>query len=225
MKVKDIPISERPREKLLKYNASNLSDAELIATIIKTGTKNKNVIDLSYEIIDYFGSISALKNSTLNDLLKIKGIGKAKAVEILAMIEISKRMHYTNNDNKIKYNNPENIYKNVKYLFDNLFQEHFYCFYLDNKKNLIDKKLLFIGTLNKSLVHPREIFKQAYKLSASAIICVHNHPSGDTFPSDEDINLTSNLINIGKLNAIPVIDHLIISPTGYFSFFEKGLIK
>lgn len=225
MKIKDIPTLERPREKLLKYGGSNLSDSELLAIILKTGTKDKNVIDLSYEIINNFDGIAGLKNATINDLLKIKGIGSTKAIELLATIEISKRIHYNTNEAKELFNNPDSIFDNVKYLFDGVLQEHFYCFYLNSKKKLIDKKLLFIGTLNKSLVHPREVFKHAYKLSASSIVCIHNHPSGDTFPSPEDINITNALVEIGKLNSIPIIDHLIIGPDNYFSFYQNGLIK
>ncbi len=116
---------------------------------------------------------------------------------------------------------PNKIYEYMKNELIDKSQEYFYALYLDSKKNLIDKKLLFIGTLNKSIVHPREIFKYAYLLSASSIICVHNHPSGDTIPSIDDINLTKNLVKIGKIQGINVVDHIIIGDN-YYSFFENG---
>ena len=222
MKLKEVPKSERPREKLIKYGKENLSDSELLALIIKTGTKDKSAIELSLELLKEIENLKNLKDATYESLTKIKGIGSAKAVELLGITELSKRIYYQKtNEKKEKYQTPEEIYNKNKYLFDNINQEYFYCLYLNNKKELIERKLLFIGTLNKSLVHPREIFKEAYKLSASSIVCLHNHPSGDLTPSKNDIELTDSLVKIGELNKIPIIDHLIITEKGYFSFYEN----
>ena len=222
MKLKNLPKSERPREKLIKYGKENLSDSELLAIILKTGTYDLNVIDVAHSLLKEIVNITNLKYISLNSLKKIKGIGEAKAIELLALTELSKRIYYNLNDKKIKLSNPKVIYEQNKYLFDGLKQEHFYALYLNNKKELIERKLLFMGTINKSVVHPREVFKEAYRLSASSIICMHNHPGGDLFPSPEDIKITQALIEIGNLNGIPVVDHLIITSGGYYSFYENN---
>ena len=181
--IKDIPIKERPRERFKLYGKENVSNEELLSIILNTGVKNKSVKELSNSILSKMNDISDLKNMTLNNLKKINGIGEAKAIKILAAIELGKRVYYMNNTHNIKMDSPDKIYEYIKGEVEGLEQEHFYALYLDSKKNLIDKKLLFIGTLNRSIVHPREIFKHAYLLSASSIICVHNHPSGDTISS------------------------------------------
>lgn len=223
MKLKDIPGSERPREKLLKYGRENLTDSELLAILLKTGTKGENVCELAIRVLKELGSLENLKDISIEALTSIKGIGQTKALELLVLSELSKRIYYKNSNKiKEKYTTPDSIYNGNKYLFDNLKQEHFYCLYLNSKKELIERKLLFMGTLNKSVVHPREIFKEAYKLSASSIVCMHNHPSGNFTPSNEDINLTNSLIKLGQINGIPVIDHLIITEEGYYSFYENN---
>lgn len=219
--IKDIPIKERPRERFKLYGKENVSNEELLSIILNTGVKNKSVKELSNSILSKMNDISDLKNMTLNNLKKINGIGEAKAIKILAAIELGKRVYYMNNTHNIKMDSPDKIYEYIKGEVEGLEQEHFYALYLDSKKNLIDKKLLFIGTLNRSIVHPREIFKHAYLLSDSSIICVHNHPSGDTIPSKEDMFLTKNLVEIGKMQGIAVVDHIIVG-NNYYSFFENG---
>lgn len=217
--IRDIPISERPRERAIREGVEVLSNIELLSIIIRTGTKNKSVYDLSREILN-LGDIS---NLSFNKLLSIKGIGKTKAIEIISLIEFSKRMNNKSKRNIIKIKSSKDIYNNYKDLFNNSNQEMFYCIYLNNKNIVIDKKLLFIGTINKSIVHPREIFKYAYYYSASSIICIHNHPSGDITPSMEDKRLTDALISIGKIQNIPVIDHIIIGNNNYYSFNDNML--
>lgn len=219
--IKDLPISDRPRERFLKYGKENLSNNELISILLNNGTKNMSVKELSDNILKEINDISELKNLTLNKLKNIKGIGEVKAITLLSALELGKRVYYQNNKTKIKMNRADLIYEYLKDELINETQEHFYALYLDSKKNLIDKKLLFVGTLNKSIVHPREIFKHAYLLSASSIIVVHNHPSGDTIPSKEDIILTKQLVEIGKINGILIIDHIIIG-NNYYSFYENG---
>lgn len=222
MKLKDIPVTERPREKLIRYGKENLSDAELLSIILKTGTKDCSVNDLSINIIKEIGGIEHLKDVSINSLLSIKGIGNAKATELLVLSELVKRINKKNDINRIRYTSPEIIYNQNKDLFDGLMQEYFYCVYLNSRKELIERKLLFMGTLNKSVVHPREVFKEAYKLSASSIVCLHNHPSGDITPSVEDVIFTNSLVKIGKINGIPIVDHLIIADGGYYSFYENN---
>ena len=222
MKIKDVPVSERPREKLLKYGKENLSDSELLAIILKVGTFNLSAIDVSLNILKEIGSISNLKKLSYEKLTKIKGVGPAKAIEILSMIELAKRIYYEKDSSlKEQYINSSIIYEKNKYLFDGSNQETFYCLYLNSKKELIERKLLFMGTLNRSVVHPREIFKEAYNLSASSIVCMHNHPSGDITPSREDIRLTEALMEIGNMNGIPIIDHVIFGKNAYYSFYEE----
>lgn len=226
MKLKDLPVSERPREKLLKYGKDNLSDSELLAIILKTGTREYSAIDLGINLVKEIGSIVNLKDLSYEKLVNIKGIGNAKAVEILAVCELCKRIYYNiSSFEKEKFSTPQIIYEKNKYLFDGVLQEHFYCLYLDSKKNLIERKLLFMGTLNKSVVHPREIFKEAYKLSASSIVCMHNHPSGDKTPSKEDIYLTRSLMELGDINGIPIVDHIIFTDDDYYSFYENSRFK
>lgn len=223
MNLKEVPEKERPREKLLRYGRENLSDSELLAIILKTGTKNCNVNELAIKVIKELNGIENIKDISLNKLIKIKGIGKTKAIELLVLFELAKRINKKKEKPRVKYTNPKVIYENSKYLFEGLLQEHFYCLYLNTKKELIERKLLFMGTLNKSIVHPREIFKNAYLLSASSIICVHNHPSGDSTPSKDDIILTNSLVDIGKIQGVQIIDHIIIG-NDYYSFYENGNI-
>lgn len=219
--IKDIPKSERPRERFKKFGKENVSNEELLSIIINNGTKNQSVKELSNSVLSKVNDIKDLKNISLNVLKKINGIGEVKAIKILAAIELGKRVYSKSDMNNIKMDSPDKIYEYMKDEVKDEKQEHFYALYLDSKKNLIDKKLLFIGTLNKSIVHPREIFKYAYLLSASSIICVHNHPSGDTIPSKEDISLTKALVEIGKMQGIYVIDHIVIG-NNYYSLYENG---
>lgn len=222
--VKDIPLLDRPRERLLRYGVINLSNEELLSIILKNGTKNESVMSLSYNILKSINNISDLKDISINKLTKINGIGEVKALTLLASIELGRRVYQENNSIKILLNDSELVYKYViNKLYDKK-QEYFICLYLDNKKYLIEDKTLFIGTINKSTVHPREIFKYAYLLSSSSIILVHNHPSGDTLPSKEDICLTNCLIEIGKLNGIPIIDHIIVGNNNYFSFYKNNML-
>lgn len=221
MMIKDIPINERPRERLIKYGKENISNEELLSIILKTGTKNISVKELSLNLMNDVKDITELKNYTMNRLLSIKGIGIAKASEVISMIELGKRIYLNEPSIRIKCTNPYDIYKSMKYLFDNNKQECFYCIYLNNKSEVIERKLLFMGTINKSIVHPREIFKYAYLSSAYSIICVHNHPSGDINPSKEDIRFTKALIDIGNIQNIPLVDHIIIGSDNYYSFRDN----
>lgn len=225
MKLEEIPESERPRERFLKYGMSFLSNEELLAIILKTGIKGKSVKELALEVLKEIEDVSDLQDITIEQLSKIKGIGKVKATELLASIELGKRifLEHTEKTKKI-LKNPEGIYQEMKYLFYGKKQEHFYCLYFNNKQELIERKLLFMGTINRSIVHPREVFKEAYLRSASSIVCVHNHPSNDIHPSKEDIYLTKRLVEIGKINGIPISDHIIVGDTGYYSFYENKII-
>lgn len=225
MNLKKLPISERPRERLLKYGSENLSNEELLAIILKTGTKKYSVKEVSCNLLSKINEIQNLKDISINNLMEIDGIGKVKAIELKAIIELGKRIYEdVTYEEMIKCTDPNNIIRHFNYLFKDKKQEEFYCLYLDKKKKLLGKKRLFIGTIDSSLSHPREIFKEAYLLSASYIICIHNHPSGDATPSKEDQILTNKIKEIGNLHAIPLLDHLIIGKDNYFSFYENECI-
>lgn len=222
MKIKNIPIEERPRERFLEVGVENLSNEELLSIILKSGTKNKSVKDLALEILNKY-KVDNLKDISFYELLKIKGIGKVKAIELISSIELGKRIFVSGKSiKKEKWSNPKNIYMNNKYLFLNKKQECFYCFYFNNNQELIERRLLFMGTINRSCVHPREIFKYAYLNSASSIICIHNHPSGNILPSKEDIRFTKAIKEIGDTFGIPLVDHIIVGDEAYYSFYEEG---
>lgn len=225
MKFKNLPDEEKPRERLYLYGAQNLSNEELMMILLKTGTKKQSVKDLSFALLIESGGVRNLKNMTYQKLIQIDGIGKVKAIEILALIELSKRMQeQISLPDILNCASPSNIITYFNYLFLDKKQEEFYVLYLDNKKKYLDKKKLFVGSINYSIAHPREIFKNAYLISASYLICIHNHPSGDPTPSKEDIQITKNLDEIGKMHAIYLIDHLIIGKDCYFSFYESHCI-
>lgn len=222
MKIKELPEYERPRERLLQVGSSNLSNEELLSIIIKTGTKGVSVKEIALEILKRIKNINNLDNISINTFSDIKGLGEIKRIELLATIELGRRIFLEKQeDNKIIYNKPQVIFEHNKHLFYHKKQEYFYCLYLDNKNKLIERKLLFMGTVNRSIAHPREIFKEAYKNSASSIVCMHNHPSGDLTPSIDDIQLTESLIEIGRISGINVMDHLIISDNNYYSFYDN----
>ena len=219
---KSIPVTEKPRERLLNYGEENLSSEELIAIILKTGSKKYSVKEVSMKLLETISDITKLKDIGLSSLMKIDGIGKVKAIELKAAIELGRRVYYTDNDiTKVKLNSSFLVYDYFVNMLCDKKQEYFYCVYLDTKGNYLGKKCLFIGTINNSVIHPREIFKEAYLLSANGIICVHNHPSGDSMPSREDIMVTNNLKELGIIHGIKIIDHIIIGNNNYYSFSDN----
>lgn len=226
IKIKDIPKDERPRERLINFGVSKLNNEELISILLKTGSKNNSAKDLAISLLKEVGGVNKLSEVNYQFLRKIKGIGDAKACSILTAIELGKRIKEAdNNIYSLQITNASLVFKYFNNLFYKKKQECFYCVYLDNRKKVIEVKLLFMGTLNQSLVHPREIFKEALLLSSSSIICVHNHPSGFIEPSSDDIGLTNRLVQIGMIMGIKVIDHIIVGDNKYYSFMEQGLIN
>lgn len=222
--IKDIKKEERPRERFIKYGVESLSNEELLSIILKTGTKDRSVKSLAMDLLNSIDNISELKNITVNKLLSIKGIGIVKAIEIISSIELGRRIYIDKKVIKKRLTNPRDIYLENKYLFLDKKQEYFYCLYLNNKNELIERRLLFMGTVNKSVVHPREVFKHAYLTSASSIICMHNHPSGDVIPSKDDLMFTKALVEVGRIQSIPVLDHIIAGNDNYYSFSDNGII-
>ncbi len=220
IKIKDIPISDRPRERLIKYGVNNLSNEELISIILKSGCRDYNVKELSELVLKELNGINGLKNISINKLSNIKGIGIVKSIELLAAIELGKRVYYEKEKTNIKLNNTTKIYEYFKDIFLGEKQENFYAIYLNTKSMLITYKLLFKGTINMSCVHPREVFKYAVMESAYSIIIMHNHPSNDTTPSVQDEEVTYSLMELGKTMGIPVVDHIIFGSDNYYSFYE-----
>lgn len=221
-KIKELPEEERPRERLIQNGAEVLSNEELLAILIKSGTKETSAKEVANKVLTQFDNIQKLGEIKYEQLKKIRGIGSCKACTILSAIELGRRIHQTIPTlDKLKLNQAEIIFEHYKGTLSRKRQEHFYCIYVDNQKKFLKESLLFIGTLNFSMVHPREIFKEAYLIEAAGIICVHNHPSGNVMPSREDKNLTNRLKEIGLLLGIPILDHIIIGEHGYYSFFEQ----
>lgn len=221
-RIKELPINDRPIERLINKGSEALSNVELLGILLKTGTSDMSAKDLGTLILKNT-SINNLMNIDYEKLISIKGIGQKKAATLLAAIELSKRMNQKiDNLKDIKMNNPKILFDYYREILINKNQEYFYVVYLDIKNKIIKDKLLFIGTINYSMVHPREVFKEAYINGASSIILVHNHPSGDILPSQNDIDTTKELINIGLLLGIKVNDHIIIGKDKYYSLYENG---
>ncbi len=223
IKIKDIPINERPRERLIQKGAEVLSNEELLAILLKTGTKDMSVKELATFIISKTNNLKDIDKINYEYLKDVKGIGDAKATVIVSAFELGKRMQQNIKSlSGVKFNNSKIVYEYYKNTIAYKKQEHFIAIYLDSNKRIIKDKLLFIGTLNQSLVHPREVFKEACLVSASSFICVHNHPSGNILPSKEDVQITKNLKEISMLMGIPLVDHIIVGIDNYYSFFENG---
>jgi len=219
MKIKEIPKEGRPRERFLKFGPQALSDAELLAIILRTGSKGENVVDMSNRLIAEYG-LNKLFDCSLKELQRIKGIGPSKAMQILAIFEINKRQKFS--DKPLQFISSaravfELMYKKLK--DEN--QENFIIIFLNNRNYLIGEAKISKGILDTSIIDPREVFKPAIRNSASRIILVHNHPSGDPSPSQEDLEVTQKLIAAGELLEIKVVDHIIIGKEGYWSWKER----
>lgn len=217
--IKDMPSNERPRERLYLFGAKSLSTTELIAIILRNGYKNLSAIELAKMILHDSNTLTDLKHKTVRELSKIKGVGRTKAVTLLAAIELGERVLQPNID-KQQICSPNDVYQLLKYDMMSLKQEILYVLFLDVKTNLIAKKQVFVGSLNQSLIHPREVFKYAVKYSAYSVILVHNHPSGDPAPSKQDLEVTKAFEEAGKMLQIEVLDHIIIADNQYLSIKE-----
>lgn len=222
--IREWRFDERPRERLLHNGASTLSDAELLAIIISTGTKNTSALDLARNLLEKFQSLSGLAARDISELKSIKGIGSAKAITLSAVFEISRRIQSLKLEELPIIKSPEDI---AKYFIPQLLglkQERFYIVLLNSSNRIIRIKQVTEGTLNASLVHPREVFRFAITETAASIILLHNHPSGNPTPSKDDIEMTKKLVEAGKLIDIPILDHLIIAERNFTSFARIGLL-
>lgn len=219
-KIKDLPKIERPREKLIQYGPERLSNSELLALILRSGKKGENVVDLANKVLKKYKAEN-LPHLTYKELKSFSGLGPAKACEIIACFELGKRLL----KGKIAglYLKPEDVWKELKDIREYK-KEHFIIFYLDSRNQEIKREIISVGSLNANLVHPREVFEPAVKNLAAQVIVAHNHPSGDTEPSEDDLTINKRLVEAGKILGIEVMDHIIVSKSGYFSFKEQKLL-
>jgi len=219
MKIKEMPEDSRPRERLLKFGIENLSDAEILALILEKGTKQENVIEISSKLINQFG-LDKISECSLKELQEISGIGKAKAMQILALFEFNKRYNLAKNPVS-KISKAEDVFNLLHGKLKNEKQENFFVLMLNNKNQIIGEQMISKGVLDASIIDAREIFKPAIKNSSAKIVLVHNHPSGDAMPSKEDLEVTENIVKSGELLGIRVLDHVIIGRNKYWSWREK----
>ncbi|WP_180320152.1 RadC family protein [Peribacillus loiseleuriae] len=224
MLIRDVPKDERPRERFIQNGPQSLSNQELLAILLRTGTKDESVLQLANRLIGTFEGLRMLKDASIDEITAIKGIGEAKAIQILASVELGKRITQLNYQDRYVIRSPED---GANYCMEEmrfLSQEHFITLYLNTKNQVLHKQTIFIGSLNASIVHPREVYKEAFRRSAASIICLHNHPSGDPSPSREDIEVTKRLVECGKIIGIELLDHIIIGEHKFVSLKEKGYL-
>ncbi len=218
-----MPLVDKLRETMLKNGPKALSDSELLAIILRTGNKRENVINVANRLFSKY-NVKSLSRISIGSLKKELGIGEAKACQIIACFELGRRLARFKEDKKLVIKNAKDIAKVFIPEMSSLKKEHFKGIYLDSRKKIIKEETIFIGSLNESVIHPREIFQIALNENAAALILIHNHPSGNPKPSKEDIEITKKLIEAGDILGIPVLDHIIIGDKKYFSMREKGLI-
>lgn len=220
----DLPREERPRERLVKFGESALSAQELLQLILGRGIAGESVAAIAQKLLTQFGSLQKLSEASIEELSSIKGIGLAKAVQIKATFEVGRRLSNQTPLYKSKeLTDSQKVYQLMKSKLKDYHKEHFYIIVLNSRGYSIAE--VSIGSLNASIVHPREVFAEAVKNKAASIILVHNHPSGDPEPSEDDLDLTQRMVEAGKILGIEVIDHVIISKNSYFSFKEKKLLQ
>ncbi len=225
MKIKRLPDEERPREKLLTQGKEALNNAELMAILLRTGTKEKSALELAHEIIAINeDGLPGLCDNTPEELSHIRGIGKAKACQILAAIELGQRVATYPRKARPSIGNPGDIVNLFMEKMRYYKKEHFCTLLLDTKGKIIEEVEVSVGDLNSAPVHPREVFKQAVKRSAAAVVLIHNHPSGDPSPSKEDLDMTVRLTESANILGISIIDHIIIGDGVYMSMKSEGLM-
>jgi len=223
--VRDLPLSERPRERLLKLGSEALSAQEILALILGRGIKGESVMVTSQKLLSRFGNLKGIANASVEELSEIKGVGLAKAAQIKAALELSKRLESDAGERqKPMVKSPEDVVNIVKSQLKGKKREHFLVLCLDTRNRLINCKPVSIGSLDTSIVHPREVFKEAVSSSSASVIFVHNHPSGDPEPSKEDVELTKRLVKAGEIIGIDVLDHIIVCDRDYLSLKARNLL-
>jgi len=222
--IHDLPVSERPRERLQKFGVEALSAQELLALILGRGIAGESVTVTAQRLLSQFGSISGISGASLEELAQVKGIGPAKASQIKATFEIANRMDTNLEPSQMQQiKTPDEVVSLVRSRLQNKKKEHFLALLLDTRSNLIKCSEISVGSLDTSIVHPREVFKEALSASAASVIFTHNHPSGDPTPSEDDIKLTERLFQAGEIMGIEVLDHIIIGNNKYLSLKREGL--
>lgn len=224
LKIKDLQQEDKPRERLKSYGADRLTNRELLAIIINSGSKQFSSIDCANQVLKLVNQLRDLRHLTLPELLSVNGIGEKKALTILAVIELAKRMHSNTVLDKIEINEPQDVADYLMEKLRYLKQEHFVALLLNTKNQIIHEQSIFIGSLNMSIVHPRDLLREAIKHSAASIVIAHNHPSGDPTPSLEDIKTTKRLLYCCDLMGIDLLDHIIIGDGEFISLFEDDYI-
>ncbi len=222
--VKELPEELRPRERLRRDGASALSNKELLAIILRTGTRSESVLDLASRLLTVHGGLRGLVSVTLDELSTLPGIGTAKAAMVRAALELGKRVSSMAPEVRPVIRSPQDVSILLMEEMRHLDREQFRTVLLNTKNQVLETEVVSVGSLSSSIVHPREVFKNPIKKSAAALILVHNHPSGDPTPSREDIEVTNRLAEAGKILGIEILDHIIIGDNKYSSLKEKGLI-
>ena len=220
----DLPREERPRERLKKVGVDNLSLAELLALVIEKGKRGENVLTIAQNLISHFGNLENIKKASIEELCQVKGIGFATACKLKASFKLGEKAQTTSTKYGQKIESPKDVFELLKNDLGDKKKEHFKVLSLDSRNKLISIDDVSIGTINANLVHPREVFKTAIQHLAVSIILVHNHPSGDPEPSEDDLEITKRITKVGKLIGINVLDHIIITKAKFFSFKDKKLI-
>jgi DNA repair protein RadC len=222
--IRDLPLSERPRERLQKFGAEALSAQEILAVLLGRGVAGESVMVTVQRLLSQFGSLKGIADASVEELSQVKGIGLAKAAQIKAAFELSSRLGgYAEAGDKLIVKTPEDVASLVRGRLRGKKKEHFMALLLDSRNQLIKMAEISIGSLDASLVHPREVYKEAISASAASVIFVHNHPSGDATASEDDIKLTKRLAEAGEIVGIDVLDHIIIGDKNYFSLKREGL--
>jgi DNA repair protein RadC len=221
--VRDLPKQERPRERLHRLGAKALSAQELLALVIGRGVSKKPVMDIAQELMRRFGSVSGISDATIEELSMVPGIGFAKAAQLKAAFELGQRQDLEVGLPDTVIKDPESLVKIVRAGITDKTKEHFRLVLLNTRNRVIGISTISVGTVNASLVHPREVFKEAIRRSAQSVILVHNHPSGDPEPSEEDLRLTRRLVEAGRIMGIEVLDHIIVTHDNFLSLKAKNI--
>ena len=225
MKVKELNTEERPREKALQHGIAALSNRELLALVLRSGTRSMSALELADEVMKKWNTMGDLGKANMQELMGLSGIKEAKAISLSAAFELGRRIAFDDVLHAPGIHHPRDILEWINQQIGYEQQEHFLVLFLNQKNQLIASRVMFVGTLTNASVHPREIFKEAMQLGCAKILCVHNHPSGDPQPSSADISLTKSIEECGVMTAIPLIDHIIVSRNTYFSFAQKGMLQ